>query len=841
MGFGLVLHSHPEAAVDVQTKDFTDLEQARRDARRRHLEWLGIRGGNLIELQTLAPVKDGPGYVAFTTNIETAIELADNLATKDRYNPERQRPFEYQGVYMVFNAHVEAMQYMLANDEWRPTPKGLTTDERIAYRRAFYLDLDTARPNNLPISATAAEVKATLARATIIREDIKTELAAVGVESAADVIGVMMSGNGDQDWFRLDNIPESPELRDTIKELLAIWSVLYDAPEAHVDTSVFDAKRIGPLAGTPKRKGSNTKERPHRFVIFKGSPTPRALTFDELRALLARYRSRLTPEQAAKVGEPAKGAPQPERQQGQEYKSTADADNPLREANQIPIRDVGGRLGLDRDHPVCPGCGSGGNGSDVAYLDDKNLLNCKHARCSARPNRTPVDLVAKIAFQCDNIAGTRGVVSHVLGWFVSNFGLKVPKRSNILDAILDSDSDDVSIGGDPQAASNDTDSSEAGDDSFAYTEDGNALRFVAAYGKNVVYVEKQESFYVWEDTHWQKDANRDRVVGMMRTLARRMFEAALKIEDETQRKSAIAHALKSQSDKAIRAAVNLARTDARIRLDAGCLDVNPDLLSVQSGTFDFSQKPPLHREHRPEDYITKVVLISYDPNATCPEFEKAVAATSKDSEVVKFRWRRFASYLDGHPDQFIVIAWGLAGTGKSTIHEEIAKTLGPHARKVPKSIFEATHHEQHPADLATLEGRRFVYGAEIKPNLNVDRINELTGDETVPGRGMGENWRDIVHTWKMTFYSNKKPSIRADPQNGIWRRTIFDPWTNKIEKPKPPDEVKAVYQKERAKTSSCAVRSSMPSPSGLTGFATSRWYPSRASRTDTGMRFVRMR
>ena len=780
--------------MDVHANDITAQEQARRDSRRHHLEWLGIRDGALIELQTLSPAKDGPGFVAFTTSIDGAVTLAENLTTRDKFTPERLRPFEYQGVYLVFNAHVEGMQYMIPNGEWRPTPKGLTTDERIAYRRAFYLDLDTKRPNDLPISATTEEVRATLARAKIVREDIKTELAAIGVEGPADTIAVMMSGNGDQDWFRLDNIPESPELRDMLRELLTIWGVLFDAPEAHVDTSVFDAKRIGPLAGTPKRKGSNTKERPHRYVTFKGSSTPRPLTFAELKGLLIRYRARLTPEQAEGLKAESKSA-------GAKTMAAAPAEprdnsglDVLRAANAIPIRDVGERLGLDREHPICPGCGSGGDGTDVAFLDARNLLNCKHARCSSRPNRTPVDLVAKIALGCDNIAGTKGVAREVLAWFETNFALKVPTRSAALDAILASDAEDVSMGSEPVGGATDDPPS---DGSFSYTEDGNALRFIAAFGQQVIYVEKHESFYVWETTHWQKDPGRDRVVALMRGLARRMFEAALKIEDDKARGAAVAWALRSQSDKAIRAAVNLARTDTRIRVDADRLDSNPDLLSVQNGTFDFSQRPPTFREHRPDDSLTKIVPIAYDQNATCPEFERAIAATSDDAEVVRFRWRRFASYLDGHPDQFIVIAWGVPNTGKSTTHEEIAKVLGPHARKVPKSIFETTHHEQHPADLATLEGKRFVYGAEIRPNLNVDRINELTGDETVQGRGMRENWREIKHTWKMTFYSNKKPIIRADPQNGIWRRTIFDPSTNKIQNPKAPDEVKAVYARER--------------------------------------------
>jgi putative DNA primase/helicase len=793
--------------VDVQTPDTIneqkDKSQERRDARRRHLEWLGIEDGQLIELQTLAPVKDGLGFVAFTTSIGKAIALADDLTTPERFNAERRRPIEYQGVYIVPNAHVDAMQYMIANDEWWPTPKGLTTDDRIAYRRAFYLDLDTKRPNDLPISATDAELKATLLRARAIIGDIKDELSAVGIETPAHVIGMMMSGNGVQAWFRLGNLPNTPALSDTIKRLLAVWSVLFDAPEAHVDTSVFDPKRIAPICGTPKRKASNTKERPHRFVTFTGSSTPRALTSDELAKLLESYEARLTPEQAAaveKLGAASDGGAVVAGPQQAARRAAEDRGDALGAVNKVPIREVGARLGLDSDKPICPGCGSGG-GSDVAYLDGlgANVLNCKHARCATRPNRTPVDLVAKVAFGCDSIKGTKGLVPKVLAWFETNFAVKAAskKKSGILDSILASEDDDVALGGgaatDETTATSDTETG-----SFAYTDDGNALMFVTAFVDKVIYVEEHETFYVWDGTHWEKDPARDRVIALMRTLARRMFEVALKIEDDAARGLAVTHARKSQSERSIKAAVNLAKTDDRIRIDADVLDSNPDLLVVENGTLDLSCRPPKLRDHDPKDYLTKVVGIAYDEHATCPEFEKAVAATSADPEVVAFRWRRFASYLDGHPDQYIVIAWGLPGTGKSTVHEEIATVLGPHARKVPKSIFETTHHEQHPADIATLEGKRFVYGAEIKPYLNVDRINELTGDATVSARGMRENWRDIAHTWKMTFYTNKKPVIRADAQNGIWRRTIFDPWTVKIAAPRDPDVVKATFKKERA-------------------------------------------
>jgi putative DNA primase/helicase len=461
-----------------------------------------------------------------------------------------------------------------------------------------------------------------------------------------------------------------------------------------------------------------------------------------------------------------------------------------------------GALGLIRDgHPVCPACEHAEDNS----IPDGGGLKCFRATCpDTAPFFSNMGLVARAVLGTTDLAGTSSSAKanrrKVYEWLRERFPelpeLR-PARSPMLDAILASDVSEVSLGGTVADAESTTAANDTGDDAFSYTDDGNALAFVKAYLGRVIFVEEHDCFYVWSGSSWEKDKKSLRTIAHMRTLARKMFEVAVTIEDEKQRKRAVEHARKSQSERSIRAAVVLVKTDARIRLDADKLDANPNLLAVANGTIDLSSKPPKHRDHDPTDYITKVIPIEYDADATCPEFEKAVAATSDDPEVVRFRWRRFASCLDGHPDQYILIAWGLPGTGKTTLHEEIAAVLGPHAAKVPKSIFETTHHEQHPADLTTLEGKRFCYGAEIRPYLNIDRINELTGDASVAARGMAENWRTIRRTWKLAYYSNKKPVIRADPQNGIWRRTIFDPWTKKIGSPKAPDEVKAIFARER--------------------------------------------
>jgi hypothetical protein len=276
-----------------------------REAQLRHqLRWLGIADGQLIELQTLN--RRGPkAHVAMTMTVGGAVRLALPLDAQGRptlpmgegrYKPEL---IDAQGIYIVPNGHVQGMESMLAGgrDRWQINVGDVTRDDRIGYRRSFYIDGDTTRINGLPISATQAELDRTLERGTVILADLLERLTSIGVDRPDDVVAHMMSGNGFQLHLRLANISnkgmDGQQAQAAIETILCSLGVLFDDDVLHIDTTVIDSKRICPLAGTQKRKAANDRElgRLHRVVTFRGSPDPRALTLLELVALAEAYRA----------------------------------------------------------------------------------------------------------------------------------------------------------------------------------------------------------------------------------------------------------------------------------------------------------------------------------------------------------------------------------------------------------------------------------------------------------------------------------------------------------------------------------------------------------------------
>jgi putative DNA primase/helicase len=62
--------------------------------------------------------------------------------------------------------------------------------------------------------------------------------------------------------------------------------------------------------------------------------------------------------------------------------------------------------------------------------------------------------------------------------------------------------------------------------------------------------------------------------------------------------------------------IEMAKSEPGIIIKPGELDTDPFLLSIDNGTIDL--RTGELRPHRREDRITKLVPITWDPDAACP-------------------------------------------------------------------------------------------------------------------------------------------------------------------------------------------------------------------------------
>lgn len=351
-------------------------------------DWLRLIGhtdGQWIELQAL-DVPDGRYAKNKFAHACSAAQMVALLTEAERWGAP--------GVYLILNRIDPAVATRAPAGQWHDAKKGeSTTDSDITHRLVLYVDFDAVRPRGT--SATDAQVAATVEVANRVRELL------IEIVGGAAMVAMGMSGNGTALLVALAALPETPQLAALVKGILAALHLIFTTDQVVIDTTVSDAKRLGPAWGTTKRKGAkDVPERPHRATSIAVPSVVERLSHAQLDHLLTSLLSRLSVPQRAEVERAmGKKATAAAASTTNATRNSATAGS-YRTANDLPIEEAASRLGLIEEGVVrCPGCSSSGD-SSVAFVG--NGLKCSHNRCKAKgvPGkagyRTVIDLVCEV-------------------------------------------------------------------------------------------------------------------------------------------------------------------------------------------------------------------------------------------------------------------------------------------------------------------------------------------------------------------------------------------------------------------------------------------------------------
>jgi hypothetical protein len=352
------------------------LEAAAHDAIGAHFgRWMrfgAVQPGEWMELQAL--------HVPTRYGTRNRFAHADSDVAAVRLLEEAER-FGAQGLYVIANRINPAVASRREPRRWHDAEKNAGTSDRdILARRVIFIDIDHARPSGT--SATDEEVE----RVALFTGNVFEHLRDLLGEGHA--LGYAHSGNGRQLFLAIDDLPESPELAATVRDILTSLAALHHDERVHIDLGVHDAKRLVPAFGTTKRKGAaGITDRPHRKTAFRCSETPTRIS----RGALERLRDALR----GAAGRGAEGKP-PARASREHLHLVGAPSETIRASNRIPVSEVATFLGMDLDHPVCPGCGN----ADGKFIAEG--FKCHHQTCSKKGLpahagfRTPTMLAAEV-------------------------------------------------------------------------------------------------------------------------------------------------------------------------------------------------------------------------------------------------------------------------------------------------------------------------------------------------------------------------------------------------------------------------------------------------------------
>jgi putative DNA primase/helicase len=335
------------------------------------------------------------------------------------------------------------------------------------------------------------------------------------------------------------------------------------------------------------------------------------------------------------------------------------------------------------------------------------------------------------------------------------------------------------------------------------TDTGLAQRFRQRHGGDVRYCTPWGKWLVWDGQRWRIDDTqavkaraKEAVLALYDEAAQRIADIGRQLKklgaDDApkkglekalaQAKGLLTFALRSQAAPRLNALLDLARCEPGIPVLPAQLDRAPMLLNVLNGTLDLGSGQL--REHRRQDLLTALAPVAYQPDATCPQWQRFLDTTFAGNRgLIRYLQKLLGYSLTGDVrEQLLAVCWGTGANGKSTLINTVLATLGEdYAIKASRDLFMARKQDNHPAQLARLLGKRLVVAVETHEGARLDEglVKELTGGDPITARRMREDPWQFDPTHKALLVTNHKPEIRGTDE-GIWRRIRLLPFEVRI-------------------------------------------------------------
>jgi len=330
-----------------------------------------------------------------------------------------------------------------------------------------------------------------------------------------------------------------------------------------------------------------------------------------------------------------------------------------------------------------------------------------------------------------------------------------------------------------------------------FTDSTNAERFMREHGENVRYMAAWKKWLVWNGTHWKTDESGALVHGKGLATVRNIYDELMKTTDYRERIEIEKYAVISESVRRRKSCVEAASWIESLNTSSEQLDSNPWLLNVRNGTVDVQTGE--FREHRQNDFITKMANVEYDPKADCPKWKQFIREIMDyKTDVISFLQTAVGWAVTGDiSEQTMFILYGTGANGKSTFLNTIMWLLGDYAIATPTESFMRKNGDQNTNDIARLRGTRFVTTTEAEQGRRLSEpiIKQITGNDRMTARFLYGEFFNFVPTFKIFMATNHKPVIKGT-DHGIWRRIKLIPFTTRIEETKQDKSLEAKLKAE---------------------------------------------
>lgn len=320
--------------------------------------------------------------------------------------------------------------------------------------------------------------------------------------------------------------------------------------------------------------------------------------------------------------------------------------------------------------------------------------------------------------------------------------------------------------------------------SMHFTDMGNAKRMAAKYGGDIRYVIETKQWLSWTGNFWREINDLD-IVALAKMIPMELHIEADQVADDKLRKEMKRHASATEGALKLQHMIELFKSEPGIAVNIDELDRNRFLFGVQNGVINL--KTGKFGEAKREMLITQVSPVTYDPDATCPLFEKfMMQIMKKDKEVVRFVQKAVGYSLSGSvSEQCLFFLYGYGANGKSTFLNIIRAIVGDYGTQAAgETLLEQNRSSNGPSeDLARLRGKRIVCMSEFDDQKAFAEglFKSLTGGDPIIARRLYQGMFEYLPAFKLFMAANHKPIIKSGGYS-VFRRMRLIPFDVTIKK-----------------------------------------------------------
>ncbi len=201
------------------------------------------------------------------------------------------------------------------------------------------------------------------------------------------------------------------------------------------------------------------------------------------------------------------------------------------------------------------------------------------------------------------------------------------------------------------------------------------------------------------------------------------------------------------------------------------LDKNLDLFNCLNGTYNL--RTGEFKPHRPQDLLSKISNVVYDPKARSIRFEQFISDIMQ-GDTAKINYLQsilgYALTAETNLETCWVLYGGTTRNGKSTLVETVAYMMGNSAGYAlamqPQTLAQRQNKDTRSpsGDIARLDGCRFLNASEPPKRMlfDVALLKTLLGRDSITARHLFEREYEFVPHFKLFINTNYLPTISDD-------------------------------------------------------------------------------